>query len=152
MLTIRHQGLIFEAHAAGAPPGPLVLCLHGFPQTHHTWRQQLPALATAGYYAVAPDQRGYSPYARPPEIAAYATQHLVADVLGLADQLGAHTFHLVGHDWGGQISWLVAASHPARVRSLTVLSRPHPAAFAQALQHDPEQAQRSRHHRAFHDP
>jgi pimeloyl-ACP methyl ester carboxylesterase len=152
MLHISHAGLTFEAYDDGAPNAPLVLLLHGFPQTHHTWHQQLPALAAAGYYAVAPNQRGYSPGARPEGVAEYATRHLVGDVLGIADQLGAPRFHLVGHDWGGQVSWLVAAYHPERLHSLTVLSRPHPAAFAETLQVDPAQAERSQHHRAFQDP
>jgi pimeloyl-ACP methyl ester carboxylesterase len=128
------------------------LLLHGFPQTSHTWRHQLEPLARAGYYAVAPDQRGYSAGARPEGAERYATQLLVEDALGMARELGYEHFHLVGHDWGGQLSWLLAAAHPAAVASLTVLSRPHPSAFAQAMKSDDAQAGRSKHHRAFHDP
>jgi pimeloyl-ACP methyl ester carboxylesterase len=128
------------------------MLLHGFPQTSHTWRDLLPALADAGYHALAPNQRGYSPGARPGAVADYAANLLVADALALADACGAQRFHLVGHDWGGQIAWLTAAWHPERVRTLTVLSRPHPAAFAAAMQADAAQAERSRHHRAFLDP
>ncbi len=147
-MIIAANGLEFTADVAGPEHGDLVLLLHGFPQTRHTWRAELPALAAAGYRACAPDQRGYSAGARPPAIDAYRTEHLVADALALADALGAQRFHLVGHDWGGQLAWLVAARHPERVRTLAVLSRPHPAAFARALADDPEQANRSRHHRA----
>ena len=146
------SGLLFDCDVAGDPCAPLVLLLHGFPQTSHTWRHELPALAAAGRFAVAPNQRGYSPHARPQGIAAYRTELLVRDALNLADALGYECFDLVGHDWGGQIAWLVAALHGARVRSLTVLSRPHPAAFAQAMKADAAQADRSKHHRAFLDP
>jgi pimeloyl-ACP methyl ester carboxylesterase len=83
---------------------------------------------------------------------AYATDALIADALALADACAAARFHLVGHDWGGQLAWLLAARHPERVRTLTVLSRPHPAAFARALASDPQQSERSKHHRAFQDP
>jgi len=149
---IEANGFAFRAHVAGAPDAPLVLMLHGFPQTRHSWRAQLPALAEAGYHAVAPDQRGYSPGARPPAVADYRTPLLLQDALAIADSLGGERFHLVGHDWGGQLAWLLAGQWPERVRSLTVLSRPHPAAFARAFKEDPEQAHRSRHHRAFLDP
>jgi pimeloyl-ACP methyl ester carboxylesterase len=139
----------FTADVAGTEDGALVLLLHGFPQTRHTWRDALPALAAAAFHAVAPDQRGYSPGVRPPAIEDYTTDRLVADVLDLLDVLGAERAHVVGHDWGGQIAWLTAAHHPDRVESLTVLSRPHPAAFARSFSLDPEQATRSRHHRAM---
>ena len=144
--------LRFVADVAGSPDAPLILLLHGFPQTRYTWRGQVPALAEAGYLAVAPDQRGYSPGARPERVEDYATDRLTSDALAIADGLGAHRFHLVGHDWGGQLAWLIAAQYPERVRTLTVLSRPHPAAFARAMSEDEEQSDRSRHHRAFQDP
>jgi pimeloyl-ACP methyl ester carboxylesterase len=146
------SGLRFEVDLAGEPTAPLVLLLHGFPQTSHTYRDQLPALAAAGYFAVAPNQRGYSPGARPAGVEHYTTELLVADALHIADALGAQHFHLVGHDWGGQLAWLLAANHAERVETLSVLSRPHPAAFARALREDAAQSERSRHHRAFQDP
>jgi pimeloyl-ACP methyl ester carboxylesterase len=152
MERVLASGMLFDCDVAGEPGAPLVLLLHGFPQTSHTWRHELPALAAAGRYAVAPNQRGYSLHARPHGIDAYRTDLLVRDVLNLADALGYECFDLVGHDWGGQIAWLVAAHHGARVRTLSVLSRPHPAAFAGAMKADPAQAERSKHHRAFHDP
>jgi pimeloyl-ACP methyl ester carboxylesterase len=145
----------FTAEVAGTAGAPLVLLLHGFPQSRHSWRHQVPALGAAGFRAVAPDQRGYSAGVRPDPatLAAYGINRLAADVLDLADACGAATFHLVGHDWGGQIAWFVAAHHPARVKSLAVLSRPHPAAFRRAFKEDADgQRHRSRHHRAFHDP
>ncbi len=151
-MKISLDDLSFDADARGRPGDPLVLMLHGFPQTSHTWRHQLGPLASAGYFAVAPNQRGYSPGARPADVAAYATERLVADAVGMIEALGYRRAHVVGHDWGGQLSWLLAAHHPDRVETLTVLSRPHPKAFVRALQADPHQAERSKHHRAFQDP
>ncbi|MDP8936426.1 MAG: alpha/beta hydrolase [Actinomycetota bacterium] len=123
----------FDALAAGPPDGELVLLLHGFPQTSAEWRAQLGALGDAGYRAVAPDQRGYSPRARPEGTEWYHVRHLVADVLAVADWLGGHTFHLVGHDWGAVVAWQVAGRYPDRLRSLTAVSVPHPVAFVSAL-------------------
>src|SRR5262245_39715170 len=107
--TIRTAEGSFTAEVAGRPGAPLVLLLHGFPQSRHAWRHQVPALAAAGYRAVAPDQRGYSPGVRPGPaagLAPYALDRLVADVLDLAEATGsgARRFHLVGHDWGGQVA------------------------------------------------
>jgi pimeloyl-ACP methyl ester carboxylesterase len=144
-------GLTFTVDRSGPADGAPVLMLHGFPETRDMWRHQLDALGREGFLAIAPDQRGYSVRARPDGLEAYATEHLVADALGLMDALGAPRFDLVGHDWGGQLAWLMAARHPERVRSLSALSRPHPAAFARAMAEDAAQAERSRHHRAFRE-
>jgi pimeloyl-ACP methyl ester carboxylesterase len=151
------SGLTFTADVAGPAGGALVLLLHGFPESRHSWRAVLPALAAAGYRAVAPDQRGYSPGARPDpaDLSNYAFDKLVADAIELvaACGYGDRRFHLVGHDWGGQVSWGVADKHPERLASLTILSRPHPQSFRRALQkEDGDQKHRSRHHRAFLDP
>ncbi|HKP62303.1 MAG TPA: alpha/beta hydrolase [Polyangiales bacterium] len=151
-LEVAVSGLVFDVDVAGAAGAPLVLLLHGFPQTSHAYRHELPALASAGFRAVAPNQRGYSPGARPAAVSDYAVAALTRDALNIADHFGAKQFHLVGHDWGGQLAWLIAAQHPERIRSLCVLSRPHPAAFSGAMRDDPAQSQRSRHHRAFQDP
>jgi pimeloyl-ACP methyl ester carboxylesterase len=98
-LQLQVRGLIFDALAAGPSTGELVLLLHGFPQTCACWTPLLGTLAAAGYRAVAPDQRGYSPKARPASVQAYRMPELVADVVAIADRLDAETFHLVGHDW-----------------------------------------------------
>ncbi len=148
-IEVRVGDLVFDADASGDERDPLVLLLHGFPQTSHAWRTELPALSDAGCFALAPDQRGISPRARPTEMLSYRTELLLDDALAIADAFGQERFHLVGHDWGGQLAWLLAAQKPARVRSLTVLSRPHPAAFAAAMAGDAEQPKRSGHHRAF---
>jgi pimeloyl-ACP methyl ester carboxylesterase len=134
----------FRARTAGPPDGELVLLLHGFPQTSWEWREQVEALGAAGYRVVAPDQRGYSPGARPEGVEHYDVHILAGDVIAMADALGADRFHLVGHDWGGMVAWVVAIEHRARLESLTVISVPHPNAWARALD-DPatDQAERS---------
>src|SRR5262245_52728503 len=103
------SGLAFTADVAGPADGPLVLLLHGFPESRHSWRAALPALAAAGYRAVAPDQRGYSAGARPDpaELSNYAFDRLVDDAIEIVAAAGrdGRRFHLVGHDWGGQVSW-----------------------------------------------
>lgn len=124
----------FDALAAGPEGGPLVIMLHGFPQSSYEFRGQIPVLAEMGFRVVAPDQRGYSPGARPSGVAAYAIPELVADVIGMADALGRESFHLVGHDWGAAVAWFAALSYPDRVESLVPISVPHPFAFAEALQ------------------
>ncbi|MEM7138657.1 MAG: alpha/beta hydrolase [Myxococcota bacterium] len=125
--------MVFDARRAGPDDGDLVILLHGFPQTSYEWRAQLKALGEAGYRAVAPDQRGYSPRARPTGVEAYEIPLLVDDVLEMAEALGSERFHLVGHDWGAVIAWVTATLEPGRVLSLTTVSIPHPDAFATEL-------------------
>jgi len=149
--------LTFDAIAAGAPGAPLVLLLHGFAESMHCWRAQVTALGDMGYRAIAPSQRGYSPGARPDsrEFSHYLIDRLIDDAMAIAAAAGygSARFHLAGHDWGGSIAWGIADRHHERLASLTILSRPHPNAFDRALQmSDGEQAQRSRHHRAFLEP
>ena len=132
-LEIEAGGFTFTGRAAGPHEGRRVLLLHGFPQTSWAWRDELWALGRAGYRAIAPDLRGYCCGARPTEVGDYATGHLVGDVLALADSMEMETFDLVGHDWGGMIAWLVASHHPTRLRTLSVVSPPHPSALQHAL-------------------
>jgi pimeloyl-ACP methyl ester carboxylesterase len=144
----------FDALADGPEDGEVVLLLHGFPQTSRSWRDQIAALSSAGYRAVAPDQRGYSPGARPSTVDDYALPELVGDVVGIADALGTDRFHLVGHDWGGAVAWHVAGRHPERLRTLTVVSTPHPKALFRAYRGElgGDQAQRSSYIAAFREP
>ena len=149
--------LTFDARAVGPTDGEPVLLLHGFPQTSSCWGRVLPHLGAAGFRAVAPDQRGYSPDARPADATAYGMDLLVGDVVGLADTLGWGTFHLVGHDWGGAVAWQVAGRHPERLRSLSVVSTPHPVAFTKAKKAGPsadgdDQNERSSYVATFRDP
>jgi pimeloyl-ACP methyl ester carboxylesterase len=126
-------GLEFDVVDGGPRGGEAFVLLHGFPGNSNTWRRARPALETAGYRTLAPDQRGYSPGARPRRVASYAVEELVLDVLALADAAGLNRFHLVGHDWGGAVAWDLAARHPERLDTLTVLSTPHPGAMAESM-------------------
>jgi len=149
--------LTFDALVAGEPGAPLVLLLHGFAESMHCWRAQVTALGDMGYRAIAPSQRGYSPGARPDprEFSHYLIDRLIDDAIAIAaaSGYGDARFHLAGHDWGGSIAWGLADRAHQRLGSLTILSRPHPNAFNRALQMvDGEQADRSRHHKAFLEP
>ena len=126
-------GLVFDVRVSGPASGEPVLLLHGFPQTSYEWRHQIRALSAAGYRVFAPDQRGYSPGARPAAESDYTTDKLASDVLGIASALGLPRFHLVGHDWGAGIGWLLAARAPERVASFVSVSIPHPDAMQQQL-------------------
>jgi len=99
-ITLESEGLRFSALAAGK--GPLILCLHGFPDNYHSYDQQIPALVDAGFRVVVPMLRGYEPQSQPPD-GDYHLNKMVKDVLGWIDQLGAEKAHLVGHDWGAVI-------------------------------------------------
>lgn len=124
-ITVEANGMSFNALAAGPEQGPLVILLHGFPETSYSWRKQLRYLGALGYRAVAPDQRGYSPGARPLAAADYRMELLVSDVFAIATALGHQRFGLVGHGWGGAVAWVAASVGAHRIRSLTVLSTPH---------------------------
>ena len=154
-ITISPQ-LTFDAITAGEAGAPLVLLLHGFAESMHCWRAQVACLGDMGYRAVAPGQRGYSPGARPDprEFSHYLIDRLMDDAMAIvaASGYGEARFHLVGHDWGGSLSWIIADRWPERIASLTMLSRPHPASFARAMKTDPEQPHRSRHHHELLDP
>ena len=148
-LELRAGAYTFTGRAAGPADGRLVLLLHGFPQSSYEWRFQLEALGEAGYRAVAVDQRGYSPGARPEGVEHYRIDRLVADVLAVADELGAHQLDLVGHDWGAVVAWQVAGRYPARLRTLTSVSVPHPAALRDAIEEGGDQRRRSAYVAAF---
>ena len=109
-------------------------------------------LQAAGYRCLAPDQRGYSPGARPEGVESYRLPQLVSDIAAIADAWGAPRFHLVGHDWGAGVGWAFVAAHPGRVLSWTALSVPHPAAFGAAIRDDPDQQQRSQYIGVFQQP
>jgi pimeloyl-ACP methyl ester carboxylesterase len=131
--TRQLNGLSFQVRTAGPKRGELVILLHGFPENSYEWRYQIRALAAAGYRVLAPDLRGYCPGARPTAVDQYNLLTFVNDVLALADSERAFRFHLVGHDVGALVAWGTAQLSGVRLRSLTALSVPHPAAFAEAL-------------------
>jgi pimeloyl-ACP methyl ester carboxylesterase len=122
-----HDGLVFDVIDRGPLDGEVVVLLHGFPQRATCWDEVGARLNGAGLRTLAPDQRGYSPRARPPRRRDYRLDQLVADVSALLDEAGRDV-HVVGHDWGAAVAWLLAARDP-RVRSLTSVSVPHPAAY-----------------------
>ncbi|MDT7571703.1 MAG: hypothetical protein QOE05_1877 [Actinomycetota bacterium] len=148
-IELKANGFVFDALADGPADGRLVLLLHGFPQTSWSWRQVMAVLASAGYRVVAPNQRGYSPGARPEAVESYGIRHLVADAVGMLDALGADRADVIGHDWGAAVAWQLAARHPERVRTLTPVSVPHPLAFVEALRTDDDQRQRSGYMQLF---
>src|SRR5689334_17659895 len=134
--TVETNGI--RMHIAEQGEGPLVVLLHGFPESWYSWRHQLPALAAAGYHAVAPDQRGYGQTTRPAAVEKYTQLHLVGDVIGLLDALGetppsggggqggeAQQAVIVGHDWGAPVAWNTALMRPDRVRGVAGLSVPY---------------------------
>ncbi len=141
-MQISVRGLTFEVHLGGPEGGAPVLLLHGFPQHAGEYDVVAELLHAYGYQTVAPDQRGYSPGARPASADAYAIGEPAADALAILDALGIGTVHVVGHDWGAVVGWELAARHAERVQTLTAISVPHPGAIRAALAEDPDQATR----------
>ncbi len=127
--------------------GPLVVLLHGFPEFWYAWRHQLPALAAAGFRAVAPDLRGYNLSEKPRGVKAYRIEALLGDLEGLiallAAERGETRAHVVGHDWGGAFAWYAPLFLPERLLSLTLLNAPHPLAFRRELRTNPAQRKKS---------
>jgi pimeloyl-ACP methyl ester carboxylesterase len=141
---------VFDVTVQGPQDAPAVLLLHGFPQTAHCWRDVLPWLKD--FRVIVPNQRGYSPGARPREIDDYRVPVLVADALGILDSLDVDQAHVVGHDWGAAVAWQLGAVHADRVRTLTSVCVPHPRAFIEALRTDAEQRTHSLYMRDFAKP
>jgi pimeloyl-ACP methyl ester carboxylesterase len=129
------DGLVFDVRDTGPRDGSVVVLLHGFPQDATSWSAVEPLLHAAGLRTLAPDQRGYSPGARPAGRAAYALREASADVVALLDAAGVERAHLVGHDWGGAVVWDAAERYPDRFASAVPLSTPHPAALGYAFTH-----------------
>jgi pimeloyl-ACP methyl ester carboxylesterase len=151
---IEANGMVFRGRSAGVEgsSGEPVILLHGFPETSIMWADLMERLADEGYCCFAPDQRGYSPGARPSGVEDYEYRKLVSDIMALADALGYARFHLIGHDWGSAIGWAMLLLHPDRVRSWTAMSVPHMDAFASAIADDPNQRKRSQYMAFFMIP
>jgi pimeloyl-ACP methyl ester carboxylesterase len=149
--SFRRDGLTFDVLDGGPQDGEPVVLLHGFPQDATAWNRVSPALHQAGLRTLAPDQRGYSPMARPRGRQHYRVRETADDVLALLDAAGLETVHVVGHDWGGMVAWALAAWHPDRVCTVTSLSTPHPAAMTKAMTTS-TQALRSYYMAAFQLP
>ncbi|WP_234355872.1 alpha/beta fold hydrolase [Kitasatospora aureofaciens] len=111
-------------HIAEQGQGPLVLLLHGWPESWYSWRHQFGPLAAAGYRVVAPDQRGYARSEQPPDVTSYTLLHLVGDVIALIEELGEEQAIVVGHDWGAPVAWTAAMLRPDKVRAVARLSVP----------------------------
>jgi pimeloyl-ACP methyl ester carboxylesterase len=131
--SFEREGLRFDVIDRGPSAGEPVVLLHGFPQDATAWQGVTTRLTAAGYRTLAPDQRGYSPAARPRSVDAYRDRALVDDVWALLDAAGLGQVHLVGHDWGAYVAWSAAADRPDRVHTLCALSVPHPYAIRTAL-------------------
>ncbi len=136
---------------AGPEDAPAVILLHGFPESHRTWRELVPLLSDR-LRLVMPDQRGFGDSDRPQEVEAYKTETLLADLFAMADALGFGKFALVGHDWGGAIAWAAAIKGDPRIRRLAIVNSPHPLIFQKSLIEDKEQRAASQYMRAFRDP
>lgn len=153
IVELQANGYTFRCRTCGMDDaGEPVILLHGFPETSHMWTEVMRSLTAKGYRCLAPDQRGYSPGARPAEVAEYAIDKIASDAIALADWVGFKKFHLVAHDWGAGCGWTVVQLNPDRVQSWTALSIPHMAAFEEAKKNDHEQKSKSWYMRFFQLP
>lgn len=143
-------GVELDVWTSGDPVNPAILFLHGFPESHRTWRHQMAGLSDH-YFCIAPDQRGYAGSDKPQEVAAYKVPILIADVLATADALGVGAFTLVGHDWGGAIAWATALRAPDRVSRLIQCNAAHPYIFQKTLIFDPVQRAASQYISEFRE-
>ncbi len=140
-----------QLHYREAGRGPLVILLHGFPEFWYSWRHLMPALADAGYHAIAPDMRGYNLSGKPQGVAQYTIDVLADDIAALIRHTGERRAHIIGHDWGGAVAWHLAMRHRDLIDRLVILNAPHPRAFARELR-KPRQLWRSRYMLLFQLP
>jgi len=143
-------GVELDVAIAGDPAHPPVILLHGFPESHRTWRGIIPDLAR-DHYVIAPDQRGFARSSKPAGVDSYTPDKPVADLCALADHLGIDRFTLIGHDWGGAIAWMAALGRPDRVARLVIVNAPHPFVFQRSLFDDPDQRAASQYITRFRD-
>ena len=144
-------GVDLDVATAGDPAHPPMILLHGFPESHRTWRDIMPDLAR-DHFVIAPDQRGYARSSKPEGVSAYTPDKPVADLIALADHFGIDRFTLVAHDWGGAIAWMAALKHPDRIARLVIINAPHPLIFQRTLFDDAEQRAASQYMTAFRNP
>ncbi|MFZ9395087.1 MAG: alpha/beta fold hydrolase, partial [Erythrobacter sp.] len=146
------NGIELDVVDEGPRDAPALIFLHGFPESHRTWRHQI-AHFSGRFRCIAPDQRGYRGSSKPQEVAAYTPDKLIGDVFLLADALGIGEFTIVGHDWGGAIAWGVAlGGQHSRVTRAVIANAPHPAVFQRLLYTNPQQRAASQYIRGFRDP
>jgi len=144
-------GVTLNVATGGTPGNEAIIFLHGFPESHRTWREIAPALAE-DYHVVCPDQRGFGASDKPLGVEQYKADRIVEDLLALADALGIGPFTLVGHDWGGAVAWLAALRHPDRIKRLVIVNAPHPLVFQKSLIEDAHQRAASQYITAFRNP
>ena len=144
-------GVELETVDIGPRDAPVLMFLHGFPESHRTWRHQL-AEFSGDFRCIAPDQRGYRNSSKPEGAESYTFDKMTADAFALADALGVGNFAVVGHDWGGAVAWGVALSGAGRVDRCVILNAPHPFLFQKAVIDDMDQRAASQYIRAFRDP
>ena len=144
-------GVSLDVAVEGNPAHPPVILLHGFPESHRTWRYLIPELAR-DHFVLAPDQRGYARSSKPEGKEKYAPHEILADLIALADHFDIGKFTLFGHDWGGAIAWMAAILRPDRVARLVILNAPHPVIFQRSLIEDSAQRAASQYMRVFRDP
>lgn len=144
-------GITMNVATAGPADAPPVILVHGFPESHRTWRDLVPHLA-GDLRLIMPDLRGFGASDKPQDLAAYSTELLLADLFALADAVGVAQFALVGHDWGGAIAWAAAISGAPAIQRLAIVNSPHPAIFQRSLIDDPAQRAASQYMNAFRTP
>lgn len=144
-------GVTLNVAVAGPEDAPPIVLLHGFPESHRTWRHQIADLSR-DHWVIAPDQRGFAASDKPQGVEAYETGTIVSDVLALADALGVKQFALAGHDWGGAVAWAAALAHPFRVARLIIVNAPHPLVFQKSLIEDEAQRGASQYINVFRSP
>jgi pimeloyl-ACP methyl ester carboxylesterase len=144
-------GITLNVALAGDPANPAVILLHGFPESHRTWREIAPRLEDK-FFLIMPDQRGFAASDRPQNVEAYKTDILIDDIFALVDALGVDHFALVGHDWGGAIAWAIAIRGDPRLTRLAIVNSPHPVIFQKSLIEDADQRAASQYMSAFRSP
>ena len=149
--TALKTGVTLNVALAGDPANPAVILLHGFPESHRTWREIVPRLQDR-FFLVMPDQRGFAGSDLPQDVDAYKTDALIDDIFALAETLGLDDFALVGHDWGGAIAWGAALRDDPRLRRLAIVNSPHPVVFQKSLIESAEQRAASQYITAFRVP
>ncbi|MGI8931633.1 MAG: alpha/beta fold hydrolase [Sphingomicrobium sp.] len=145
------SGIVMNVALAGPDDAPPAILVHGFPESHRTWRAVAPLLDDK-VRLIMPDLRGFGASDKPRDVADYATDHLLADLFALADALGIERFALVGHDWGGAIAWAAAIGGSPRIGRLAIINSPHPLIFQRSLIDHPAQRVASQYMNAFRDP
>ncbi|MCX7981527.1 MAG: alpha/beta hydrolase [Syntrophales bacterium] len=140
---VETNGIRLHVMESGPKEGPVIFFLHGFPEFWYAWRKQIEFFSTRGYLTVAPDQRGYNLSDKPSGVAPYRVDELARDIIGLMDHYGREKFFLVGHDWGGAVSWWIALKYPERLKKLVIMNCSHPLVYRKHLLGNQRQMEKS---------